>query len=487
MFCNNRHRKMTRTHSLHYRPGDAWFLDPIPFYWNGIYHVFFMKRLFEDTGGGDCWGHIASRNLVRWEEYPDAIAPGPKGSVDEKACTTGSVLEKDGLFHMFYCGMGDQGQTVCHATSLNLITWTKDRRNPIVLPDPTLYEMEDWRDPEVFLSPEGDGYWMLIAAKTKRADEINYYHACTALATSSDLEIWKVESPIARSSILYMDCPTLHRMEDTWCLLMAARYTTIRLAKSPRGPWRKALRESPDSIYTSAGKAMFDGHRHILVNWLGRRENEKDLGAVKLGGIMTIPRHLYLDKDGQPAVRCPAEILDAYRTDELGSEGLTRFTPDSHQWRIKGNVAEVSVPDTGAVALLHHPPSDYLLTGRVTLSSISSGAGIFIRTSPGRISSVDQGYQILFEPDKRRVSMRALNPYEEFCTGMICETTFDFSPGRPIRFQLFLDGAVVELFLDDRYVLTSNLYARPSGGGLGFMARDGHVRFDQIFLKTRTD
>ncbi len=474
---------MKKNLSLHYCPDDGWFGDPIPFYWEGSYHVFFMKAPF--AGGGSSWEHIASHDLVHWDEFPTAIRPGSIGSPDELACMTGSIIEKDGTFHMFYTGVSNAGQSICHATSRDLIHWDKDPNNPILLPDKDFYETVDWRDPEVIVSPESNGYWMLIAAKEKKNDEIHYYHACTALATSIDLRNWQVQAPIARSSILYMDCPTLHRIGETWCLMMAARYTTIWLGNSPRGPWRKMLRESPDSIFTTAGKMMFDGRRLILVNWLAHRRNREDSGDAEWGGVMTIPREFYLDQDGIPSVRCPEEILNFYSTNWLGQAGATVFTPDSHPWQITSDSLKVEVYDSGAIALLREAPTDYFFSGEITLSDPSVGAGILIRTSPGELSAVDQGYQILFEPDRCQVSLRPLGPYKEFVAGTICETTFNFQPNKSVRFRLFVDGSTMEIFLNDQYVLSSNLYTHSSGGGLALLARDGRVIFDHLSLKTR--
>lgn len=115
---------MKKNLSLHYCPDDGWFADPIPFYWEGSYHVFFMKAPF--AGGGSSWEHIASHDLVHWDEFPTAIRPGSIGSPDELACMTGSIIEKDGTFHMFYTGVSNAGQSICHATSRDLIHWDKD-------------------------------------------------------------------------------------------------------------------------------------------------------------------------------------------------------------------------------------------------------------------------------------------------------------------------------------------------------------------------
>ena len=51
---------------LHYRPADGWFGDAIPFYWEDVYHVFYLK--IPEKDGPVRWGHVASRDLVHWTD-----------------------------------------------------------------------------------------------------------------------------------------------------------------------------------------------------------------------------------------------------------------------------------------------------------------------------------------------------------------------------------------------------------------------------------
>jgi beta-fructofuranosidase len=140
---------------LHFRPQGRWIGDLIPFFWRGEYHLFYLPRAPE---GRHCWGHIVSRNLLDWEELPDAIEPNKDPNApDAVGCWTGSVIEHEGTFHCFYTGFNPQSpypQTICHATSDDLIHWRKDPSNPIIVPDERWYEPQDWRDPFVFFNPE---------------------------------------------------------------------------------------------------------------------------------------------------------------------------------------------------------------------------------------------------------------------------------------------------------------------------------------------
>ena len=103
--------------------------DTMPFYYNGEWYIFLLAT------PADTWtvperaactlGHIVSKDLVHWEELPDAFGPGPEGDPDVGAIWTGSIHDHNGKFHFFYTGYSHHAkfqQTICHATSDDMIT-----------------------------------------------------------------------------------------------------------------------------------------------------------------------------------------------------------------------------------------------------------------------------------------------------------------------------------------------------------------------------
>jgi sucrose-6-phosphate hydrolase SacC (GH32 family) len=78
--------------TFHYQPPDTFFGDPIPFYHDGVHHVFYLH-----PKDGLDWHHLTSRDLVHWEDLGSAI------DVDENdsLIATGSIVEHGGLFHAY--------------------------------------------------------------------------------------------------------------------------------------------------------------------------------------------------------------------------------------------------------------------------------------------------------------------------------------------------------------------------------------------------
>lgn len=118
-------------HEIFYQPKDGFVGDVIPFYWEGVWHAFYLKAPLPPTrkiADGTSYAHLTSHDLVYWEEWPTVVEPGSPDEPDFVSCWTGSFIERNGVFHLFYVGYRglDDPQTICHATSQDLYTWEKD-------------------------------------------------------------------------------------------------------------------------------------------------------------------------------------------------------------------------------------------------------------------------------------------------------------------------------------------------------------------------
>ena len=77
---------------------DNWMGDPMPFYADGVWHVYFQYNPVEPVWEKMHWGHAVSRDLVHWEHAGIAIAPLPD-SAEEDGVWTGCVTRRgDGLY-----------------------------------------------------------------------------------------------------------------------------------------------------------------------------------------------------------------------------------------------------------------------------------------------------------------------------------------------------------------------------------------------------
>jgi hypothetical protein len=144
--------------SFHFRASVGNMGDTIPFYHNGQYHVFYLTW----GAGKTSWDHIVSTDLVHWKELPRALtSDGAADGPDGENMFTGCVIEKNGVFHLYYTGWNPRNpqgrEWVMHATSTDLVKWTKHPEHGFRA-DGVQYLNRDFRDPYVFWNDQ-DKAW----------------------------------------------------------------------------------------------------------------------------------------------------------------------------------------------------------------------------------------------------------------------------------------------------------------------------------------
>ena len=473
---------------FHYRPQDGYFGDTVPFFWQGQYHLFYLK------GQSDPWRrvkytpycHLVSIDLVHWQELPIALELGSIDEID-MSLGTGTIIEKDGTFNLLYCGRVFQGdrssgnphweksaiETVCLATSKDLITWVKDSRNPILVPDDRLYELSDFRDPFPFWNEEEKCYWMLIAGKQKGVP----LPGTLALAVSLDLEHWELKPPFLAPNLTPMapECPDLFQSGNFWYLYYSCdRHTVYRYAHQLSGPWLRPFSDPRDHWNIYAPKTLFDGKRRFLMGWIATKTNEQDNGSIEWGGDSLIPRQLEALPDGRLAESCPIEIIAAC------SENVPyQIQPCVGHWQIDDNHAVASRTDGLAYTKIKGIPDHFLLDMTLACNQIvsaSCAAGVMFRAS----NDLQTHYALRLEFDRKRVVVERFPHSSE--TAFLVERPLTAELGQPVHIQLFVDGDILEGFINDEYALACRLYDFVDGD-VGLFCEFSQTLYSNITIK----
>ena len=286
--------------------------DPIPFFKDGAIHLFYLSS---PTGTLDypkrvrtTWQHAQTPDFTDWKELTPALEPGAN-ACDAGGIWTGSVVESDGIYYLFYTGHhvgAANPQTICLATSTDIVGFERHGRNPLIAPIAG-YDAIDWRDPYVFYNEVERCWWMLIAARLDRGPK--WRRGCVVLATSENLLDWEVQpKPLDVPGTTFCpECPEMWTAGGRWYLVFS-RFsedvgTIYRVADSPRGPFRVPADDALGGRrwYAAKSAPLSDGSR-VFFGWVHNFVAE---GRPRWlwGGDFAAPRVVTPDAHGELSVR----------------------------------------------------------------------------------------------------------------------------------------------------------------------------------------
>jgi beta-fructofuranosidase len=231
---------------------------------DGVRHVFFLRasRALLDPDRRHLRasiGHAISTDLRSWRLVADALVPADGPSWDDLATWTGSVVRGPGeRWYLYYTGVSraEQGlvQRIGLATSNDLVVWHRYGTRPLVEADPEWYERLDlsqwyeqaWRDPWVYADPSGDGWHMLITARSNTGPA--GVRGVIGHARSADLLTWTVEPPLTKpAGFGHLEVPQVTVVDGQPLLLFCTNAVALHRGTDERnwfvpgpsinGPW----------------------------------------------------------------------------------------------------------------------------------------------------------------------------------------------------------------------------------------------------------
>lgn len=474
--------------------------DAIPFYHEGVYHIFSLTpppgTTVYPARLRTSWSHHTSRDLVHWQEEETALWPGEGDAPDACGVWTGAVIFGEGLYHIFYTGYNytiEDQQTICHASSTDGIHWTKDPENPVIKPVEG-YERLDWRDPFVFYNEEEGLYWLILSAR--RAEGPPTKRGCVVLFRSPDLKDWAFYGPIYLP--YHTNCPEcaeIYKMGDKWFLSYSkfSEYvdTIYRTADSPYGPWQTPRKDGIGGRRFYAAKSLLDAEgRRFYFGWAHDRAEGSDTGEWYWGGAFCIPHEVCLDGENELAVKLPQEYREAF----------ARCIPCTFKpiWGPCSSAStegiELDAAATLSYGFLTPLPRRFRMSCSIRVLEAHDYFGLILKSD----EQAARCLELRIEPRMQRVSLVNLpmdvDPFwRQSCTNMgepkqpgpdgtrVCEKVFDCAPGDRIRLDLIVDEDLIELFIDDRVAFTYRFYEKMEYE-LGYIAQDSHILVEDTAL-----
>lgn len=161
--------------AFHATPTIGWMNDPNGFsIYKGEFHLFYQYHPYSNEWGPMHWGHLKTKDFLRWERLPAALAPDR--DYDAAGCFSGGAVElPDGRQLLMYTGVrrshNAEGfiqdvQTQCVAVG-DGVDYEKWPGNPVLdakdLPEGG--STVDFRDPKVWREEDGS-FWAVVGNRT---------------------------------------------------------------------------------------------------------------------------------------------------------------------------------------------------------------------------------------------------------------------------------------------------------------------------------
>ncbi|NLV74962.1 MAG: DUF4975 domain-containing protein [Chloroflexi bacterium] len=471
---------------LFFKPEGAWSGDYIPFYKDGTFYLYYLLdwRDAEGHGSGTPWYLVTTTDFVHFEDRGEMLARGAEDE-QERWVFTGSVIEGERRYHIFYTGhnpavqsRGLPHQAIMHAVSDDLLSWQKVPADTFYAP-PELYEPNDWRDPFVFWNDSAREYWMLICAR--QSSGIPRRRGCTALATSTDLVHWQVAPEPFYAPGLYHthECPDLFRIGDWWYLVFSEYsqklLTRYRMARSLAGPWITPDDDAFDGRAFYAAKTAASPAERYLFGWNPTRTPETDQSPWNWGGNLAVHALSQRD-DGTLAASCPQQIVAQFI-----QEHPLQVVPVAGQ--VQQNARELVVkasPQEWACAMLGNMPESCLFSAQFSFSEGTHNLGVMLRAS----ADAETGYYVRIEPGQQRLVWDTWPrpgdaPHQ---TGL--ERPLQVGAGLPITLQVVCEGTIAEVYVNNEIALSARMYDHREGA-LGVFVEGGTLSAADLSLHTR--
>lgn len=461
----------------YYQPEGRRIGDVIPFYWQGQHHVFFLsygQDFYYHVPPGarrTPWGHLVSEDLVNWTRLPDAISPSDEEAPDSGSCATGAVFENEGRFYLYYTGrhftrQGKKREVICQAFSDDLITWTKDPANPIAVPDPEVYGLENFRDPFVFRNEEAGEFWMLVTAD--QPGEVLSRKGCLALLVSKDLKTWEHRGPFWRSLTRHQhECPDVFKFGDWWYMFYSDRSTSYRYARSPNGPWQAPPVPTLDDRWFYAAKTSGDEKRRLLFAWLATKVPETDNGTYEWGGSLAC-RELKQKADGTLYTIVPEEHRSTRRI-----EAPAIVVPSKAAKVVADDAVTIDSPYGFALAIAGDVPVDAQIQVKITPGENTRAFGLILRSDA--VGSI--GYVLKFDMVRRLMSIGSMDRIRE--PQDLVTQAWEPPASGPIEVVVTCSGSIIDAFATPGSSVIGRFHQH-RGTKLALWAEDGQASFSDL-------
>ena len=348
--------------AFHLTGGIGWINDPNGFsFYKGEYHLFYQSNPYTTKWNTMHWGHAKTRDFIRWERLPTALAPDMP--YDKDGCFSGSAVElPDGRHLLLYTGVHgvrredgylESFQTQCVAVG-DGVDYEKYEGNPVIdskdIPDGG--SKVDFRDPKLWREEDGT-YRCVVGNRTADGS------GAVLLYRSEDGFHWTYVGVVDASHNEYgrmWECPDFFPLGEKQ-ILMVSPQEMVPMDKQFHagdntmflvGRWEKEhfTRQQVQAVdygidFYAPQTTLAEDGRRIMVAWMQSwATSHFQPPEARFFGQMILPRELSLKKGR--LIQTPVRELEGYRGERVCYENVL-LTKEQALPGIKGRILDMAL------------------------------------------------------------------------------------------------------------------------------------------------
>lgn len=412
-------------------------------YYKGKYHIFNQKNASNLALSQINWGHFSSKDLIDWTEHRPVLSP-EKG-YDENGIWSGHVVIDEGGIPMisYTAGGKKMGVALAFPRDSSLSEWIKYDKNPVILGQPEGFSRTDLRDTYIF--KEADRWYMVVGYGIEKAGQDR---GALLLYSSSDLKNWKFlhtlfeGNPIVDHSGVFWEMPVFRKIGDKYLLLV--------------------------------NRVPHQGIPARALYWVGEFTHERFVPDSPLPKNLEVINRLLSpsvaqDKDGQ--LTAIAIIPDEVSGDAGYQKGWSHLYSIPRIWNLSSGVLH-QLPHPALSALRNgagdsfdeqissdqpkkfYAGQQYELLAEITADKANK-FGFILHSNPDG----SEFSKIYYDAEsKQMVVDQTRSSKKKGIPLTIKKDSLSLDLGKPVKLHLFVDGSVVELFINNEHALTTRIF-----------------------------
>jgi beta-fructofuranosidase len=439
--------------------------------YKGIYHIFNQENASNLFLGQINWGHFSSPDLVNWTEQRPAITPEP-GYDCNGAWSGHAVINKKGIPTLIYTTGGARMRVgLAFPADSSLIRWKKYKGNPVILGQPKGFTRTDQRDEYAWR--EGNT-WYLAQGYGITGDGDKPDRGTILLYKSPDLKHWTFlhtlfeGNPAIDHSGVFWEMPIFFKLQGKYVLLVN---------KTPQ-------RRSPARAFYWVGS--FKNERFVPDNPIPR-----NLEVIN----RLLSPSIAFDKEGRLVAM--AIIPDEISSRAAYKAGWTHLYSIPRIWELHdGKICQRPYP-----ALQQLRDKHFSFPAQTAADSLPFHAGshqleVDLTLNPGNArhfgfylcknADGTEYTHIYYDADKHEMVVDQTHAtLRKDIFHWAQKDSYDLPANKPVRLHLFIDGSVVEVFINERDAFTTRIFpSKADSNQIGLFSEGGTLRLEKADVWT---